>query len=63
MATFKGELNNVGLASFNQKLFDNMACFSDVVWVIDVKNESVEILFDNIAPDTVGMTFTLEEIR
>ncbi|MCF0261401.1 MAG: response regulator [Sphaerochaetaceae bacterium] len=63
MDTFKGELNNVGLASFNQKLFDNMACFSDVVWVIDVKNESVEILFDNIAPDTVGMTFTLEEIR
>ena len=63
MKDFKGKLNDQGLSSFNQRLFDSQACFNDAVWIIDINKEMVEVLHDNIMPDAVGRHFTLEEIR
>ncbi|MCF0142578.1 MAG: hypothetical protein HUJ75_04300, partial [Parasporobacterium sp.] len=63
MKEYKGILNEEGLSSYNQRLFDNMAYFSDLVWVIDVNREMVEIIYDTIEKDTVGRTYTLEELR
>ena len=63
MQEFRGILSQRGLTSFNQALFDNMACFLDVVWVIDLSHETVEILLDNVEPDTVEHSYTLEQIR
>ncbi|MCF0143628.1 MAG: response regulator [Firmicutes bacterium] len=63
MDNFNGILNDKGLSSFNQSMFTNMAYFSDAVWVIDVKAEKVEIIHDNVEPESVGKIFTLEEIR
>ena len=60
---FRGILNEEGLVAYNQALFDNMACFTDVVWCIDLDTEQVEIMCDNIEPERAGKVFSLEAIR
>ncbi|MCF0186788.1 MAG: response regulator, partial [Bacteroidaceae bacterium] len=63
MKNFKGTLNSNGIVSFNQTLFESQANFNDIVWVVDLNSETVEILWDNIEPATVGKRYTFEEVR
>ena len=63
MEEFRGILNDEGLVSYNQVLFDNMACFNDVVWSIDLDSEQVHIMHDNIEPSRVETECSLAELR
>jgi len=54
--------NNSGFHSFNHALFDNMACFVDIVWEIDIDRAEVLIMKDNITKMLEGRALSLDEV-
>ncbi|MCF0202388.1 MAG: response regulator [Bacteroidaceae bacterium] len=58
----KNHLVSTGNVSYNKALLDNMAYFSDAVWVIEIASESIVVIFDKISPQLVGKQMTLDGI-
>jgi len=59
----ENKISTVGSIGYNKPLLENMAYFSDSVWVIDIQKESVLVFYDKVNPDSIGKEYSIEEIR